>query len=105
MNRDPFAAIADPTRRGIIHLLSLDSLNINQISEYFESVSRQAISKQLNYLEESGLITIEKVGREKYCHLTLDNLNEVNSWLKQYEKFWNHKLNRLAKYLEKKNGT
>jgi DNA-binding transcriptional ArsR family regulator len=105
MNRDPFAAIADPTRRAIIDLLAKEELNINQISEHFNSVSRQAVTKQIKYLEDSGLVIIKKNGRDKYCHLTLDNLDEVNSWLKLYEKFWNKKLDKLDSYLKKKNGT
>ena len=105
MNRDPFAAIADPTRRAIIDLLSKDNWNINQISEHFGTVSRQAVTKQLKYLEDSGLIRIEKNGREKYCYLSIDNLSEVNNWLLQYEKFWNKRLDKLGSYLEKENGT
>lgn len=101
MNRDPFAAIADPTRRAIIDLLAKRELNINQISEHFNSVSRQAITKQINYLKDSGLIHMQKNGREKYCYLTLDNLDEVNVWLKQFEKFWNKKLDKLDRYLKK----
>lgn len=104
MNRDPFAAIADPTRRAIIDLLAQQELNINQISDHFNTVSRQAVTKQLKYLEDSGLVNIEKSGREKYCYLALDNLEEVNNWLKQYEKFWNKKLDKLGDYLKKKNG-
>lgn len=104
MNRDPFAAIADPTRRAIIDLLAQQVLNINQISDHFNTVSRQAVTKQLKYLEDSGLVNIEKNGREKYCYLALDNLEEVNNWLKQYEKFWNKKLDKLGDYLKKKNG-
>lgn len=104
MNRDPFAAIADPTRRAIIDLLAKQELNINQISDHFNTVSRQAVTKQLKYLEESGLVNIEKNGREKYCYLALDNLAEVNNWLRQYEKFWNKKLDKLGGYLKEKNG-
>lgn len=101
MNRDPFAAIADPTRREIIDLLSNENLNINQISEHFNSVSRQAVTKQIKYLEESGLVSIEKNGREKYCSISLDNLSEVNNWLMKYRKFWNKKLDNLDNYLNK----
>lgn len=100
MNRDPFAAIADPTRRAIIDLLAQQELNINQISDHFNTVSRQAVTKQLKYLEDSGLVSIEKNGREKYCYLSLDNLEEVNTWLRKYEKFWNKKLDKLDDYLK-----
>lgn len=103
MNRDPFAAIADPTRRAIIDLLTNKVLNINQISDYFNQVSRQGITKHIKYLEESGLINIEKDGREKYCFLVLDNLVEVYEWLQQHEKFWNKKLDSLGEYLDKEN--
>jgi DNA-binding transcriptional ArsR family regulator len=103
MNRDPFAAIADPTRRAIIDLLANQELNINQVSEHFNTVSRQAVTKQIKYLEDSGLLSIQKKGRDKYCYLMLDNLNEVNAWLKQYEQFWNRKLDKLGTYLKKKN--
>ncbi|MBA4303248.1 MAG: transcriptional regulator [Sphingobacteriaceae bacterium] len=103
MNRDPFAAIADPTRRAIIDLLAQQELNINQISDHFNTVSRQAVTKQLKYLEDSGLVSIEKNGREKYCYLSLDNLEEVNAWLIKYEKFWNKKLEKLDDYLKMKN--
>lgn len=104
MNRDPFAAIADPTRRQIIGLLAHEQLNINQISDHFRQVSRQAVTKQINYLAESGLLRIEKIGREKYCYLTLEQLNEVNTWLKTYEQFWHKKLDRLGDYLKKDKG-
>lgn len=103
MKRDPFAAIADPTRRIIIDLLANKVLNINQISDYFNQVSRQGITKHIKYLEESGLINIEKDGREKYCFLVLDNLVEVYEWLQQHEKFWNKKLDSLGEYLDKEN--
>ncbi|MEJ7767151.1 MAG: hypothetical protein WKF89_05030 [Chitinophagaceae bacterium] len=49
-------------------------------------------------------LSIERNGREKYSYLTLDNLHEVNSWLKRYEKFWNKKLDKLEEYLKKKIG-
>ena len=101
MNRDPFAAIADPTRRAIIEILAKEELNINQLAENFSYISRQAVTKQLKYLEESGLVTIKQYGREKYCTLTLNNLDEVFYWLKQYEQFWNTGFNELDKYLKK----
>jgi DNA-binding transcriptional ArsR family regulator len=102
MTRDPFSAIADPTRREIIDLLSDGEMNINQISDHFNHVSRQAITKQIRYLEESGMLLIRKQGREKYCYLVLDNLDEVNTWIRQYEKFWNKRLDRLSQYLGRK---
>jgi len=57
LRRDVFQAIADPTRREIIHLISDKSLNLNSIAENFD-VSRQAISLHIKILDECGLIRI-----------------------------------------------
>jgi DNA-binding transcriptional ArsR family regulator len=105
MNRDPFTAIADPTRRHIIATLKDRPLTLNQVSHSLGGISRQAVSKQVKYLEKSGLIKVHKQGRERYCHLHLEALTEVNDWLRQYEVFWNKKLHNLGRYLkEKKHG-
>ena len=53
MRRDVFQAIADPTRREIIHLLSRQSLNLNAVADNFE-ISRPAISKHIKILTECG---------------------------------------------------
>jgi DNA-binding transcriptional ArsR family regulator len=102
MNRDPFTAIADPTRRQIIGSLKNKPLTINQIADNFSEITQQAISKQVKYLEQSGLVLIKQVGRERYCYLQLQELNEVNNWLLQYKEFWNEKFDSLDSYLKTK---
>ena len=71
MRRDVFQAIADPTRREIIHLLSRQSLNLNAVADNFE-ISRPAISKHIKILTECGLIAIRQEGRERYCDAHLN---------------------------------
>ena len=101
MRRDPWQALADPTRRRIIEILKEEDLTINEIAGHFD-ISRPAISKQLKILHESNLIEIEKSGRERSCALTLSGLEEVYEWVKQYESFWLTKLDRLEKFLDDK---
>ena len=101
MRRDVFQAIADPTRREIIHLLAGKNLNLNTIAENF-SVSRPAISKHIKILAECGLIVIRKKGRERYCTARLKDLNHVSNWTQQYRKFWSDKLDALEHHLQKK---
>ncbi len=98
MRRDVFQAIADPTRRDILHLISHQSLNLNAVSDQF-NISRPAISKHIKILTECGLVTINQVGRDRYCEARLEKLSEVSVWVEQYKKFWESKLDSLEGYL------
>ena len=100
MRRDVFQAIADPTRREIIGMLSQQSLNLNNVADQF-NISRPAISKHIKILTECGLITITKRGRERYCHAELKQLKQVAEWTARYQKFWNEKLDALGDFLAK----
>lgn len=103
--RDVFQAIADPTRREIIHLIAQQSLNLNTIAENFD-VSRPAISQHIKILMECGLIVIRKQGRERYCEPRLHQLQEVSEWIERYRKLWDDKFNSLDDLLlEMKNTT
>src|SRR4051812_36106013 len=96
--RDVFQAIADPTRRAIINMISQEPLNLNSVAGQFH-VTRPAISKHIKILTECGLIVIRQKGRERYCEAKLQKLNEVSNWVEQYREFWGMKLDSLEKYL------
>jgi DNA-binding transcriptional ArsR family regulator len=96
--RDVFQAIADPTRREIINLLSKQSLNLNGIADYFDS-SRPTISQHIKILAECGLIVIQQQGRERYCQMKWKPLHEVSDWIAPYRKHWENKLDKLDSYL------
>jgi DNA-binding transcriptional ArsR family regulator len=85
--RDPFQAIADPTRRAIIGLLANETMNLNSVAEKFQ-VSRPAISKHIKILTQCGLIEIRQKGRERFCEARLESLNLVEDWMKDYRRFW-----------------
>lgn len=99
MRRDVFQAIADPTRREIIHILASQSMNLNAVAERFD-ISRPAISKHIKILTECGLIVIRQQGRERYCEAQLQQLNAVSDWVERYRVFWNNKLDALERFLE-----
>lgn len=99
MRRDVFQAIADPTRREIIGMISTGPLNINSVSENFP-VSRTAVYKHIKILTECGLVVIKQQGRERFCEARLERLNEVSTWVEQYRKLWTSRLNALDKYLQ-----
>ena len=55
MRRDPFRAIADPTRRAIITLIAVQTMTPNALAEHF-SMSRQAVSKHIRVLSDCQLL-------------------------------------------------
>lgn len=98
MRRDVFRAIADPTRREILNLLAHQSLNMEAVAENFR-VSRTAVYKHIKILAISGLIQINKQGRERYCQVRLEKLSEVSDWLAPYRSIWETQLSFLGDYL------
>lgn len=99
MRRDVFQAIADPTRREIINLLSTQRMNLNAVAENFD-ISRPAISKHIKILSECGLMMIQQEGRERYCEAQLHRLKEAAQWIEQYSQFWDTKLGALKSFVE-----
>lgn len=99
MRRDVYQAIADPTRREIIGMLSHQSLNVNELSDNFD-MSRTAVSKHIRILKECGLLKMQKQGRERFCYANLDGLAEIALWVNQYRMFWNDNLDRLEALLK-----
>lgn len=104
MRRDVFQAIADPTRREIISMVAKQSLNLNSIADNFD-VSRPAISQHIKILIECGLIEIKKQGRERYCEVKLQPLNEVADWIAPFRKLWNDRFSALDDLLDKMKKT
>ncbi len=98
---DPFLALADPSRRHILQLLSRDSLTINALAENFE-MSRPAVSKHVKILYSAGFISIEDIGRERYCVLNPDGFRDIRQWIRHFDKFWTTKLKKLELLLEKR---
>lgn len=97
-----FKAIADPTRREILHGLVVASvaLPITDISAQFD-ISRQGITKHIRILEEADLVNLKKSGRETVVYANPAPLKQISDWLKFYENFWDDKLKSLVDYLDK----
>lgn len=96
---DVFKAIADPTRREILRLLSEKDLPISEITAHFP-MSRTAVAKHLHILAEANLVRGQKVGREKRFRLHPEPLAELQEWLAYYEQFWRNKLSMLKHVVE-----
>lgn len=98
--RDVYSAVADPTRRELIHLLaSVDELPLHEITERF-SIGRTAVSKHLKVLKEAELVSERKVGRETRFRFNPEPLREIQEWVSFYERFWTLQIDQLKSLLE-----
>lgn len=100
MRRDVFNAISDPTRRSILMSLATEPQNMNALADKFD-ITRQAVSLHVKYLQECGVISVKKEGRERYCRLEAQKLSEVADWLEPFRKIWETRFDQLDALLIK----
>ncbi|GAA4431644.1 metalloregulator ArsR/SmtB family transcription factor [Pontibacter saemangeumensis] len=98
MKRDVFQAIADPTRRAILVLLTAQAMTPNALAEQFQ-MSRQAVSKHIRILRECEVVEQQKAGREIYYHSRLDKMKEIDRWLEQFRQHWDSRFKQLDQVL------
>lgn len=94
-----FGALAHPIRRGILARLSAGEATIAELAKPFH-VSAPAISKHMRILEEAGLLSRKKRGREHHCRLEQKPMKEAQEWISAHRKFWNDKLDSFERYLK-----
>lgn len=96
---DVFQAISAPVRREIIHALATTGdQSISEIAIH-HAMSRQAVTRHIQVLEQSGIVKIRKSGREQICSFNAQALKEIYRWVTFYEQFWDAKLDALEDYL------
>jgi len=94
-----FHALADPTRRGMLGSLALGDKSVGELGEPF-AMSFAGAAKHVKVLESAGLIARRKAGRKQICTLQAEPLKEAEDWLRQWEKFWSTRLDRLQALVE-----
>ena len=95
-----FAALADPTRRAILHRLAEGEATVNELAEPF-AMTLPAVSKHLKVLERAGLITRGRNAQWRPCTLDARPLRDATEWMQQYRRFWEARLDRLDEHLKK----
>jgi DNA-binding transcriptional ArsR family regulator len=100
--RDPFAALADPTRRAVLELLRDEgTLPAGQIAARFPQLSRPAISKHLRVLREAQLVRAREVGREQHYTFDPEPLAEIyRKWIAPFVPGWEAGLQELKRRVE-----
>ena len=95
-----FRALADPTRRDILRLLSTQEMTIADVSDRFD-MTRAAVKKHLTVLSDGGLITVTPRGRERINALNPQGFAPALNWLEYFDQFWDDRLSALKTAIEK----
>jgi DNA-binding transcriptional ArsR family regulator len=98
-----FAALADPTRRGMLERLGRGSATITELAEPF-GITLTGTKKHVRILEEAELVTTEKVGRVRRCRLGPRRLDDVQEWVDLYRRMLDERLDRFGELLERTKG-
>ena len=94
-----FAAISDPTRRGVLEQLVREDASITYLAEKFH-MTLTGMKKHVGVLEQAGLVTTEKVGRVRTCRLGLHTLDKEAEWIERYRRLWAQRFDELDKIIE-----
>ncbi len=94
-----FAALADPTRRHVVELLSQQpTVTASGLAQELP-ISRQAIAKHLRALMQAGLLTCVQEGRETQYRLSPQPLGSAMRWMASAGARWDGRLARLQQEL------
>jgi DNA-binding transcriptional ArsR family regulator len=94
-----FAALSDATRRGVLEQLGLADASITDLAEKFH-MTLTGMKKHIGVLEQTGLVTTEKIGRVRTCRLGLRRLEEEAAWIERYRLLWDARFDELDKVVE-----
>ena len=98
-----FAALADPTRRGILERLGRGDASISELAASF-GMTLTGMKKHVQILEAAELVATEKVGRVRYCRLGPRRLDDEETWIATYQRMLEARFNRLGEFLERTKG-
>ena len=94
LRRDVFQAIADPTRRAILIMVSAQSMTAGAIAANFDT-ARPTVSKHLQILTECELLRQEQNGREMLYHLNPQKMKEIADFIEPFRNMWDDRFNKL----------
>ena len=99
-----FHALADRTRRDILAVTAGDGRSICALAERYP-MSFAAVQKHVAVLEEAGLVTKERRGRERLVRTEVDPIRRVSEVLDGIEDLWRSRLERIDDLLKSERTT
>jgi DNA-binding transcriptional ArsR family regulator len=94
-----FAALSDPTRRGVLNQLGRADRSITDLAETFH-MTLTGMKKHVGVLERAGLVATRKIGRVRTCTLGRDRLEEEAAWIETHRQLWAARFDALDKVVE-----
>lgn len=94
-----FAALSDPTRRGVLEQLGRADASITELAEKFH-MTLTGMKKHVHVLEQAGLVSTEKIGRVRTCKLGPRGLAEEMAWIEAYRQLWAARFDELDEIVE-----
>jgi len=94
-----FAALSDPTRRGVLEQLGRSDASITELADKFH-MTLTGMKKHVGVLEHAGFVTTQKVGRVRTCRLGLRRLEEEAAWIESYRQVWAARFDALDEVVE-----
>jgi DNA-binding transcriptional ArsR family regulator len=95
-----FHALADPTRRSMIHALSGGKTrSAGELGAHFQS-AQPTISRHLKVLESARLIERTVEGRVHRFRLRREALEQAGDWIQRHQAFWSAAVDQLEQLLK-----
>jgi len=94
-----FAALADPARRAMVERLTQGPATVSELAAPLP-MSLAGAMLHLKVLEESGLVTSQKVGRVRTCRIDPLMLSQAEKWVAERRTMWERNLDRLGAFLD-----
>src|SRR5215212_4047001 len=94
-----FLALADPVRRAIVARLSRGDATVNELAAPF-AITKQAVSKHIQVLEQAGLVTRSRDAQRRPVHLDAAALERLTAWIDRYRLIAEARYRRLDALLE-----
>jgi DNA-binding transcriptional ArsR family regulator len=96
---DAFNAVAEPRRREILDVLSAGERPVNDLVDEL-GLPQPQVSKHLRVLREVGAVEVRSEGRQRLYRLNGRALKPIHDWVKEYERTWSQRFDRLDVVLE-----
>ena len=98
-----FRALADATRRDIVRRTLVAEVSVSQLADSY-NMSFAAVQKHVAALEEAGLITKDRRGRERMVRGDPERIRKAQHLLDQFEQLWRSRIDRLDAVLEEESN-